>query len=236
MGEPLGRGVGAVGGGESVVDIEVAELGELGDIGRIVLLLALVEAGVFQQQHVAVLHFGDRVGGRLANAVGRKGDRALDDVGDRRSDGPERIGFVRTALRPAKMRKKDHLAAFAGDFLDGRRDALDAGRIRHAPVFGRNVEVDAQQDSLAGDVGVVEGAEWIAHVRLPVKVSPIGSSLRPSSRRSSRRRLIVVMHHAMADQISLAIATAVSAMRCAKPHSLSYQESTRTNVPSTTLV
>ena len=37
-------------------------------------------------------------------------------------------------------------------------------------------------------------------------------------------------------QISFAIATAVSAMRFEKPHSLSYQESTRTKLPSMTLV
>src|SRR6202020_111526 len=37
-------------------------------------------------------------------------------------------------------------------------------------------------------------------------------------------------------QISFAIATAVSAIRFEKPHSLSYQESTRTNLPSITLV
>ena len=112
MGEPFGRGVGAVSGGEGVVDIDVAELGELFDMGRIVLLLALMEAGVLQQEHVAVLHFGDRVVGRLADAVGAEGDRALDDVGDRGGDGLERIGFVRAALGAAEMRQKNDLAAF----------------------------------------------------------------------------------------------------------------------------
>src|SRR3954462_156344 len=38
------------------------------------------------------------------------------------------------------------------------------------------------------------------------------------------------------NQISLPIATAVSAMRLEKPHSLSYQDITRTKVPSMTLV
>src|ERR1700739_4207857 len=37
-------------------------------------------------------------------------------------------------------------------------------------------------------------------------------------------------------QISLPIATAVAAMRQEKPHSLSYQDITRTSVPSITLV
>ena len=54
VGEPLGRRMGAVGGGEGVVDVDVAELGERLDMGRIVLLLALVEAGVLEQEHVAV--------------------------------------------------------------------------------------------------------------------------------------------------------------------------------------
>ncbi len=37
-------------------------------------------------------------------------------------------------------------------------------------------------------------------------------------------------------QISFAMATAVSAIRFEKPHSLSYHDSTRTRVPSSTLV
>ena len=41
---------------------------------------------------------------------------------------------------------------------------------------------------------------------------------------------------AMAAQSSLPMATAVSAMRLEKPHSLSYQERTRTSLPSITLV
>ena len=152
-----------MGGGEGVVDIEVAELGELFDKGRIVLFLALMEAGVFQQQHVAVVHFGDCVGGRLADAVGAEGDRALDDVRDRSGDGLERIGLVRAALGPAEMREKNDLAALVGDLRDGRRDALDARRIGHPAVFGRHVEVDAQEDAFSRDIGVVEGAERLCH-------------------------------------------------------------------------
>ena len=163
MGEPLRRRVRAVGGGESVVDVDVAELGELRDMGRIVLLLALMKAGVLQEKHVAVLHFCDRVVGRLADAVVAESDRPLDDVGDRRGDGLERIGLVRPALGPTEMREKNDLAAFVRDFRDGRRDALDARRIGHAAAFRRNVEIDAQQHALAGDIGVIERAERFAH-------------------------------------------------------------------------
>ena len=93
-----------------------------------------------------------------AKATGR-----LMMLGDRGGDGLERIGLVRAALGPAEMGEKNDLAALVGDLRDGRRDALDARRIGHPAVLGRNVEVDAQQHALAGDIGVVEGAERFAH-------------------------------------------------------------------------
>ncbi len=46
----------------------------------------------------------------------------------------------------------------------------------------------------------------------------------------------LVREGSKADQISLPIATAVSAMRLEKPHSLSYQLRMRTILPSRTLV
>ena len=60
-------------------------------------------------------------------------------------------------------------------------------------------------------------------------LEPFSFQRTPANRRRRRGR------KAMA-QISLAKATAVSAMRFEKPHSLSYQERTRTNLPSRTLV
>ena len=243
--KPFRRRVRAMGGGERVVHIDVAELGERVDMGGIVLLLALMEARVLEQKHVAVLHFRDRVLGRLADAVGREGDRPLDDVGDRGGDGPQRIGLVRAALGPAEMGEQNDLAALVGDFRDRRRDAFDARRIGHPAVLGRNVEIDAQEHALAGHVCVVEGAERLCSWDL---TSPMAR--RSGSRRSvtpagvqSRVQAELSRHGSPAfagvtpnPQISFAIATAVSAMRFEKPHSLSYQESTRTKLPSITLV
>ena len=65
----------AVRGREGVVDVDVAELGEFGDERRIVLLLALVEAGVFQAEDVAVLHRSHGLGRGFADAVVGEGDR-----------------------------------------------------------------------------------------------------------------------------------------------------------------
>ena len=137
MRKALGGGVGAVGGGEGIVDVDVAELGELFDIGRIVLLLALVEARVLEQQNVAVLHCPDRVGGHFANAVADEADRPADDLSDRLGDRSQRIGFVRTALRAAEMREQNDLAALVGDLLYRLRHALDARLVGDAAVFDR---------------------------------------------------------------------------------------------------
>ena len=159
VGEALGRGVGAVGGGEGVVDVDVAQLGELGDELRLVLFFRLVEAGVLEAENVAVLHRRDRLGGRFADAVGGESDRPFDHVRHRRGDGLEGEGWVGLALRAAQMGHEDDFAALVGDLEDRRRDALDAGEIGHPPVFDGDVEVDAQQDALSLDVGGIESAE-----------------------------------------------------------------------------
>ncbi len=163
MRDPLGRSVGAMRGREGVVDIEIAELGEFGGESRIVLFLAFVEARVLEQENVAVLHRRDRFRRDVADAVGGEGDRTAKDFGDRRGDGPERILGVRPALRPAEMGEQNDLAALLRDFRDGRRHALDAGRVADLPVFHRNVEVDAQQHAFAGERGVVESSEGLGH-------------------------------------------------------------------------
>ena len=116
--------------------------------------------------------------------------------------------FDVAALRAAEMREQDHLAALGGDLGDRRRHALDARGVGDHAVVDRHVEVDAHQHAFAFDVDVVERVES-AHEPAP------GALERYSS---------------------LPIATAVSDMRLEKPHSLSYQDITRTSVPSITLV
>ena len=63
------------------------------------------------------------------------------------------------SLGPAEMREQDDLAALAGDFADGGRDALDARGVGNAAAFHRHVEIDAQQNALALHVDVIEGTE-----------------------------------------------------------------------------
>ena len=126
--------------------------------------------------------------------------------------------------------------------FDRLRDALDPRLVRDPAVFGRDVEVDAKEHALARDIGVVEGAERIAHgSRLPSfpRFQPLPlCHARESGHPVARARLRLPAFAGVTSwpQISLAIATAVSAIRFEKPHSLSYQDRTRTNLPSITLV
>ena len=144
---------------KGVVDENIAVLGEFVDKGAVVLLLALVEAGVFEQQHVAVLHRGDRLRRRRADAIAGESHRAPEQVFDRRGDGAQRVFRVGRALGAAEMREQDHLAALVGDFPDRRQHALDARRVRYAAVLHRDIEIHAQENTLAADIYVVEGFE-----------------------------------------------------------------------------
>jgi hypothetical protein len=103
---PFGRGVGAVRGGEGVVDEDVAIGGERLDEGRIVLFLALVEAGVFEQQDVAVPSWRRRAGRGFADASvwrsHRMAEHLLDALAigssDRSGEGPS-LGRPKWASR-----------------------------------------------------------------------------------------------------------------------------------------
>ena len=146
------------------------------------------------------------------NALGRLAYAVLGES-DRPFDDPCDFGGDRfqrmlgvTSLWTSEMREQDDLAAFIGELGDRRGRALDARCIRHHSVLDRHVQVDAKQNPFAFHIDAVERSK---------------SGHRPP--RSDR-------------QSNLPIATAVSAMRLEKPHSLSYQAITRTSVPLMTLV
>ncbi len=155
VGEALGGAVGAVGGGEGVVDVKVAVLGERVGKGAVVLFLALVEAGVFEEQHGAVLERGDGLAGGVADAVLGERDGAADFLGERVGDRAERHLGVALALRPAEVREEDHLGALVRELGDGRRDGVEAGAVADLAVRHGDVEVHAGEDALAGHVADV---------------------------------------------------------------------------------
>ncbi len=132
--------------------IDVAIGGEPFGEGGVVLLLGLVEAGVFQEQHVALVHGGDSTSRRVADAIRGKADGTAKHLGCRPGDRLEREFGRGAILGPAEMGEQDDLGALAGQFGDGRRDTLDASGVGDLAVGDGNVEVDAHQHALAADV------------------------------------------------------------------------------------
>ena len=145
---------------ERVVDKQIAQRCELFGERLIVFFFLGMEAGVFQAQNIAVLHPGDGGFRFRADAVFGESHRPLDDARDFGGDGLERILRIKS-LRPVEMRQQNHLAALVGELGDGRGDFLDAGGVGNLAVLHRHVEVDAQQDAFAFDVGIIEAAERV---------------------------------------------------------------------------
>src|SRR5262249_47925146 len=70
------------------------------------------------------------------------------------------------------MRKQDHLATLVGDLSNGWHDTLDAGRIGNAAALHWHVEVDAQQHTFVGDVGLIESTK-AGHARYHISEAPL---------------------------------------------------------------
>ncbi len=160
----LGRGVGPVGGGEGVVDVDVAELGQLLGEGRVVLLLALVVAQVLQQQHAAGLQRLDRGLGVGTHAVVGERDVLAEQLGQRLDHRLQAHLRHAAALGPVEVGDEHHLGALAGQLADGRQGGAQARVVGDvalaAGLSHRDVEVDADERRLAGEVaGLIEGPE-----------------------------------------------------------------------------
>ena len=181
--EPLGRGMRPMCRRERVVHPEIAEPGKRGGELGVVLLLAFVEARVFEAEDVAGLHRGDGGFGGSADAIVDERHRPFDDLRDGSGDRPQRLLRI-AALRPPEMREQDHLAALVGDLGDGRAVPLDSGRVGDLAVLHRDVEIDAQQHALAANVDVIKRVKRCHDLYRPMGVistSPLPSlSRRPA--------------------------------------------------------
>src|SRR3546814_14724031 len=155
----------------------------------------------------------------------------------------QRLGRVLRALRPPEMREEQDDRALVRQLADRRHRRLDPRRVADRAFEHRDVEVDAHEHALAGDVtDIVEGFErgHFSHSvpgacpcegrgpspKLSVSAAVRSVSIRPEMGPCFRR--------GTGNYSSFAITPAVSTMRFEKPHSLSYQLTTRTSLPSST--
>jgi hypothetical protein len=157
--------VGAVGGAEGVVDIEVAVGGQGGGEVGVVLLFAGVEADVLQQGHAAVLHGVDHLGGGRADAVAGEGHLLLQQLAQRLGDEGQAHLRHDLALGAVEVGQQDDLGALCRQVVDGRQGRAQAGVVGDLAAVDRHVEVHPDQGALAGEIGGVEGAE--GHGRPP---------------------------------------------------------------------
>ncbi|MNN58444.1 hypothetical protein D3C81_1734920 [compost metagenome] len=134
-------------GAEGVVHIDVTELGHLLRQLVAVLLLALVDAAVFQQHHLA---------GRDLDAVDpvlHQLDRLAQQLGQARGDRRQRVFRLELAFGRAAQVGGDHHRGAGGEAgLDRGHRGADAGVLGDmAGVVLRHVQVGADEDPLAGD-------------------------------------------------------------------------------------
>ncbi len=104
LGDAIGGRLSAVGGAESVVHIDVAELGDFLRQRVVVLFLALVDASVFEHDHFARTHVKAAV-----HPVGLQLDRQAEQLAQALRHGGQRIlGLEFTFGRAAQVRGDHH--------------------------------------------------------------------------------------------------------------------------------
>jgi hypothetical protein len=158
VGDAFGGGVGAVGAAEGVVDVDVAERGESFREGRVVGLFFGVEAEVLEQEGLAGFEVGGHLAGDDADAVGGEGyvlvvaEDVVEQATKMGDKGSEAHGVDGLALRAAEVRAEDHLGLVAESVLDGGESFANAGVVGDDAVFEGDVEVNADEDALVGEV------------------------------------------------------------------------------------
>ncbi len=151
------RGVGTMRRAEGIVDVDVGigrqRLRELGVVG----LLLGVEAQVLEQDRLARLEAGDGVDGADAERVAGHAHGSAQQVRQAQRDRTQAEGVVDLALRPTEMAGQDDDGAAIEEVGDGRHAGPDAGVVDDLAVLERDVEIDPDEDLLAGRIEVANG-------------------------------------------------------------------------------
>ncbi len=160
-----------------------------------------MKSGIFEEKHVAILHF-------LTSAS---------------AAGPTQSGVNATGLPIAR----DSAGAIGLSDISGT--TLPPGRSKC-----ENTMTRAPFSASSRIVGACRSMR-VASVDLPFFIGTFRSS-RTNTRLPATSKSSSVRKSHRKNQISFAIATAVSAIRFEKPHSLSYHDITRTKFPLMTFV
>src|SRR5215213_4197495 len=113
--------MGAVGGAECVVDVEIAEPRQLPRKVVVVLLFFGMKAKVLEQQHVAIPQSVDRRLGLLAHTVFGKGNRLSQQLRKMFRDWTQTVFLYALTFGPSKMRGKNYARAVLDRVLNRRQ-------------------------------------------------------------------------------------------------------------------
>ena len=123
----------------------------------------------------------DRVLGADAQRVAGHRDVAPQQLGQALADRSQPQAVDDLAVRPAEVAGQDDVGARLQEVADGRDGGADARVVGDLAVRERDVEVDAHEDALAGDVRVADGQ--LVHV-----LRWLGLRRRVRRRRAGARR------------------------------------------------
>ena len=193
-----GRGVGAVGRAEGIVDVDVAVLGELAREELVAALLFRMEAEVFQQRDFTGLQGLGDVQRGVFHAVGGK----LDGPTKQRLEPGQDVlqaEFLIAAFGAAEVGHEYGRTALLQDVLDGGKCCADARVIGYFSGFvQRDVEVHADQGALALEVEVGE-----VHASANNWASPTFSSTRAAKSAMATRSWAMVSRSRMVTALSV---------------------------------
>ena len=151
------RRVGAVSRTEGVVHVEVAQRGQLLGEGRVVFRLARMEAHVLQHHDLAILHRLHRGFNRRADAVVEVADRTADQLAQPLRQWSGSIGLIDLPIWAAEVGEQNDARLPFDEVLNSRNRLADPGIVDDPAVLHRDVEIDADQHALPGDVHVADG-------------------------------------------------------------------------------
>ena len=146
-------------GAKGVVAVGVAVRGEFGAVFGFALLLALVEADVLKEHHLAILEARNaRSGGGIDGILAGEDDGLAEELAEFvRGDLEAEFLLEALTFGATQVAHQDGAPAAVEDGLDGGQGFADAAIIGDDAIFDGHVEVDADEDFLGLDVDLGDG-------------------------------------------------------------------------------
>ena len=115
-----------------------------------------MEAEVLEEEQLAVAQPLHGVDGPHPERVAGDGDVSAEDLREALGDRSQPQTVLDLAVRAAEVAREDHPRAVGQEEVDRRDRGTDARIVRDLAVLQRDVEIDADEDALAGDVRVAD--------------------------------------------------------------------------------